>query len=76
MHFWKNACRGYMMIVEPFNACWSCLFSCEWRLSLNGMLVAYLLFMALMIFSPFIYLCVAPVAALLEGAKEEGETCL
>lgn len=73
MNFWKRANRGYMDIVEPLNACWLYLFSCEWRLSLNDMLVAYLMFMALVLFSPFAYLCVAPVAALLKGAREEEE---
>lgn len=74
--FFRKASRGYMEAVEFVNDCWMYLFRCEWCFSLNDMLVAYLLFMALVLFSPFIYLCVAPVAAVLKGTKEEGETCL
>lgn len=72
-NFWKNAGRGYMTIAEPFNTCWSYLFSREWRRSLNDMLVTYLLFMTLVLFSPFAYLCIAPIAAIIEGTEGEDE---
>lgn len=72
MRFRKNACRGYMMVVEPVNDCWSYLFSCEWRRSIGDALRAFALLGMLVPITPFAYLCVAPFVAFLEGTREEG----
>ena len=72
-HFFKNAGRGYMMIVEPVNACWSYLFSCEWHHSIGDALRAFILLAVLIPITPFAYLCVAPFVAFLEGTREEEE---
>lgn len=74
--FFLNMGRGYMMIVEPFNVCWSYLFSCEWRHSNEDTLYALALLVMFLILTPFAYLCVAPIVALLWGFKDGGETCL
>lgn len=71
MHFRENAGRGYLMVVEPVNACWSYLFSGEWRCSTGDALLAFVLLMGLILITPFAYLCVAPFVAFLEGTKEE-----
>ena len=71
MHFCRNAGRGYGIAVEPVNVCWSYLFSCEWCYSFRDMWFATLLLAALVPITPFVYLCVAPFVALLEGAREE-----
>lgn len=76
MHFCKNAVRGYMMIVEPVNICWSFLFRCEWRHSTGDTLTALALLALLIPITPFAYLCAAPFVAFLEGTREEKETCL
>jgi hypothetical protein len=62
-----------MESVEFVNVCWAYLFSCEWCHSLCDALVAYLLFLALVLFTPFVYLCVAPFMAFLAGTKGEEE---
>lgn len=72
-HFCRNAGRGYMKAVGLVNDCWSYLFSCEWCYSFSDMWFATLLFAALVPITPFVYLCVAPFVALLEGTREEGE---
>lgn len=74
--FYRNAGRGYMMIVEPFNDCWSYLFSREWCHSAEDSLSALFLLAALIPATPVAYLCVAPIAAFIEGTKEEEDTCL
>lgn len=71
--FWKKAGHGYMMIAEPFNECWSYLFSREWRHSTDDTRYALFLLPALILTSPFAYLCVAPIVALRNGMREEGE---
>lgn len=71
--FRENAGRGYLMVVEPVNACWSYLFSGEWRCSTGDALRAFVLLALLILVTPFAYLCVAPIAAFLEGTREEGE---
>ena len=76
MHFWKNACRGYMMIVEPFNGYWSYLFSCEWRHSTEDTLSVLFLLASFILATPVAYLLVAPIMAFIEGTKEEEDTCL
>ena len=73
MRFCKNAGRGYLMVVEPVNACWSYLVSCEWLHSTGDVLRALGLLAALVPITPFAYLCVAPFAAFLEGTREEEE---
>lgn len=74
MHFCKNnAGRGYLMVIEPVNACWSYLFSDEWRCSIGDALRAFILLTVLIPITSFTYLCVAPIAAFLEGTREEGE---
>ena len=73
MHFCRNAGCGYLKAVELVNACWSYLFSREWRRSSHEMWLATLLFAALVPVTPLVYLCIAPFAALLEGTKGEGE---
>lgn len=73
MHFRRNAGRGYMEAVELVNACWSYLFSREWRHSFHDTWLATLLFVALVPITPFVYLCVAPFVAFLEGTREEEE---
>lgn len=72
-HFCKNAGRGYLMVVEPVNACWSYLVSCEWFHSTGDVLRAFVLLAALVPITPFAYLCVAPFVAFLEGTREEEE---
>lgn len=69
----KNAGRGYMMAVEPVNACWSYLFSREWLCSTGDALRAFILLAALIPITPFAYLCAAPFAAFLDGTREEEE---
>ena len=69
----KNAGRGYMTAAEPVNACWSYLFSGEWRCSTGDALRAFVLLALLVPITPFAYLCVAPFAAFLGGTREEGE---
>ena len=71
--FWKKAGRGYMMVVEPINDCWSYLFSCEWRCTTGDALRAIVMLVQLIIITPFAYLCVAPIVAVLEGMRKEGE---
>lgn len=73
MHFCRNAGCGYMKAVGLVNVCWSYLFSCEWYSSLGDVLLALVLFAALIPITPFVYLCVAPFVAFLEGTKEEEE---
>lgn len=72
-HFCRNAGHGYMMIAEPFNVCWSYLFSREWCHSTEDMLYALFLLAALILASPFAYLCVAPIVAFRNGVRKEGE---
>lgn len=74
--FCRNAGRGYMMIVEPFNDCWSYLFSREWCRSAEYTLSAILLLVALIPATPVAYLFVAPIVAFIEGTKEEEDICL
>ena len=71
--FCRNAGHGYMMTVEPVNACWSYLFSREWRRSTGDALRAFVLLAVLIPITPFAYLCVAPFVAFLEGTREEEE---
>lgn len=71
--FFRNVGHGYMMIVEPFNDCWSYLFSREWRHSTEDTMYALALLVIFIILTPFAYLCVAPIAAVLEGIRGEGE---
>jgi len=71
--FCRGAGRGYMMTVEPVNACWSYLFSRERRRSTGDALRALVLLAALVPITPFAYLCAAPFIAFLEGTREEGE---
>lgn len=71
--FCRKAGRGYMMVVEPFNICWSYLFIREWCDSTEDTLSAIALLAVLIPATPFAYLCVAPLAALIEGMREEGE---
>lgn len=71
--FRKSAGRGYVTAAEPVNACWSYLSSCEWRISTGDALRALVLLAALIPITPFVYLCVAPLAALIEGTREDGE---
>lgn len=71
--FWKNACRGYMMIVETVNVCWAYLFRCEWRHSTRYTMNAIIILAALIPMTPFAYLFVAPIVAVIEGMREEGE---
>lgn len=73
MHFCWNAGRSYLKAVELVNACWSYLFSREWRCSSHEIWLATLLFAALVPITPLVYLCVAPFVALLRGIKGEGE---
>ena len=73
MHFCRNAGRGYLKAVEFVNLCWSYLFSCEWCYSFSDAGFATLLLAALVPITPFVYLCVAPFVALLEGTREEEE---
>lgn len=70
-NFWKNAGRGYMMIVEPFNGFWSYLFSREWRHSTEDTLYALALMVIIIPLTLCAYLCVAPIAAILMGMREE-----
>lgn len=72
----RNAGRGYLMVVEPFNICWSYLFSREWGNSAEDTLSAIALLAVLILVSPFVYLCVAPIAAFIEGTKKEEDICL
>ena len=73
MRFCRNAGRGYAKSVEFVNFCWSFLFSCEWYQTPGDALLALVLFAALIPITPFVYLCVAPFVAVLEGTREEGE---
>lgn len=68
----RNAARGYMQTVEPFNECWSYLFICEWRRSTRDASQATILLVLLILTTPFAYLCVAPIVAFIEVMKEEG----
>lgn len=74
--FFRNMGHGYMMIVEHFNDLWSYLFSCEWRHSTEDTMYALALLVTFILLTPFAYLCVAPIVALLWGVKDGGETCL
>lgn len=76
MHFWKNACRDYMMIVEPFNGYWSYLFSFEWCHSTEDTLIMLFLLASFILATPVAYLLVAPTIAFIAGTKEEEDTCL
>lgn len=69
----RNAGRGYMRVVEPFNMCWAYLFSREWCHSAEDTLSAITLLAALIPSSLFAYLFVAPIVAFIEGTREEGE---
>ena len=71
--FFRNASRGYMDVVETFNICWSYLFSREWCRSAEDALYAIVLLTVLIPSTPLAYLCVAPVTAVLEGMRGEGE---
>lgn len=71
--FCRKAGRGYMDIVEPVNDCWSYLFSCEWRCTTEDALRAIVLLVLLILITPFAYLCVAPIVAVIEGVRKEGE---
>lgn len=81
MRFCRNAARGYMKAVELVNDCWRLLFgfytywSCKdvLRVSVMDVLFAFVLFVALILITPLVYLCVAPFVALLKGIKGEGE---
>lgn len=71
---WKAAGRGYMMIVEPFNGCWLYLFSFDWlRQPFRDMLFTLVLIAMFMLATPAAYLCVAPIVAVIEGMRKEGE---
>ena len=72
-HFCRNAGRGYMKSVEFVNICWQFLFSFDWCWSFGDAMLALVLFAALVPTTPFVYLCVAPFVAFLEGTKEEEE---
>ena len=72
--FCRNAGRGYMMVVEPFNICWSYLLSNrEWCHSAEDTLGAIALLTVLIPISPFAYLVVAPMVAFIEGTRKERE---
>lgn len=69
--FFRKMGHGYMDAVEPLNSCWSYLFSREWCYSTGDVLFACVLLTGLILITPFAYLCVAPVTAILEGMREE-----
>lgn len=72
--FFRKASRGYMMIVEPVNDCWSYLFIFDWwRQSFRDVLFTLVLTAVLIPITPVAYLCVAPIVAVLEGMRKEGE---
>ena len=72
--FFRKASRGYMMIVEPINDCWSYLFTFDWwRQSFRDVLFTLVLIAVLIPITPFAYLCVAPVVADIEGMRKERE---
>jgi len=71
--FLGQAKHGYMKAVELVNVCWLYLSSCEWCHSTGDMLFAFVLFAALIPITPFVYLCVAPFVAFVEGTREEEE---
>lgn len=71
--FFRNAGRGYMRVVEPFNICWSYMFSREWCHSAEYTLSAITMLAVLIPVSLFVYLFEAPIAAFIEGTREEGE---
>lgn len=74
--FFRKASRGYMMIVEPVNDCWSYLFIFDWwRQSFRDVLFTLVLIVVLITITitPAAYLCVAPIVAVIEGMRKEGE---
>lgn len=71
--FCLNAGRGYVLVVEPFNICWSYLFSRDWCHSTEDTLYAIALLAVLIPISPIAYLCVAPISAFIAGMRGEGE---
>lgn len=71
--FCRKAGRGYMMVVEPINICWSYLFIREWCNSTEDTLSAIALLAVLIPTTPFAYLCVAPIVAVIEGMRKGRE---
>lgn len=71
-NFWKNARSGYMGTVGFVSVFWAYLFSGRWCTAhFEDWLFAAMLFCLLIPLTPFVYLCVAPFVAFLEGTKEE-----
>lgn len=72
MHFCRNAGRGYLKAIELVNDYWAYLFSGCWcTRHFEDTLFAALLLCVLIPVTPFVYFCVAPFVAFLEGTKEE-----
>jgi hypothetical protein len=63
-----------MESVEFMDVCWSYLFSCEWwRQSFRDVLFTLVLVAVLIPITPFAYLCVAPIVAVIEGMRKGRE---